>query len=272
MSEPQEFSIAERVDHLETNMTNAWSMIVDKLEKAEAARSAAPSIVIPTDGGPMIHAAIVGVMRDIEAVGKNQSNDFHHYKFRGIDDVYNAVHIAMAKNGMYNTFEVLERTETIGKTSSGKERFRIVQKMKFTFCALDGSSIEVGPIYSEAMDNDDKASNKANSNAHKYALLMLFCIPTQDLSDDGDKESPASADPLKEEKKKKDDRDPAEKVSKDDVSRFETHRKKNKWSVAATLELMKKMTDKEKFSELTFGELDLIAVHMKQTKPPPPKG
>jgi hypothetical protein len=33
------------------------------------------------------------------------------------------------------------------------------------------------------MDSGDKASNKAQAVAHKYALLQVFCIPTDDLKD-----------------------------------------------------------------------------------------
>ena len=33
---------------------------------------------------------LIGVMEDIGTVGKNRDNTFDNYKFRGIDDIYNA--------------------------------------------------------------------------------------------------------------------------------------------------------------------------------------
>ena len=33
------------------------------------------------------------------------------------------------------------------------------------------------------MDSGDKAANKAMSAAHKYALLQVFCIPTEEPKD-----------------------------------------------------------------------------------------
>ena len=55
-------------------------------------------------------------------------------------------------------------------------------KIKFTFYAKDGSFFE-SVVIGEAMDSGDKASNKALSIGLKYALLQVFCIPTEDDKD-----------------------------------------------------------------------------------------
>jgi hypothetical protein len=55
-------------------------------------------------------------------------------------------------------------------------------KIKFTFYADDGSNVE-SVVIGEAMDTGDKASNKALSIGLKYALLQVFCIPTEDDKD-----------------------------------------------------------------------------------------
>jgi hypothetical protein len=44
------------------------------------------------------------------------------------------------------------------------------------------------------LDNSDKASNKAMSGAMKYALIELFCVPTQDV-EDSDRTSPETGGP-----------------------------------------------------------------------------
>lgn len=45
-----------------------------------------------------IFGAIIGVMEDVGAVGKDQKNTKQNYKYRGIDDVMNALHPALVKN------------------------------------------------------------------------------------------------------------------------------------------------------------------------------
>ncbi|GAH44087.1 unnamed protein product, partial [marine sediment metagenome] len=54
--------------------------------------------------------------------------------------------------------------------------------IKYTFFAEDGSFIET-IVIGEAMDSGDKAGNKAMSAAHKYALLQILLIPTDDPKD-----------------------------------------------------------------------------------------
>ncbi len=60
--------------------------------------------------------------------------------------------------------------------------FRVVLTVRFRAFAQDGSSVETTAI-GEGIDYGDKAYNKAMSVAHKYALLQLFCIPTEDQKD-----------------------------------------------------------------------------------------
>ena len=55
-------------------------------------------------------------------------------------------------------------------------------KIKYTFFATDGTFVSA-TMAGEAADSGDKASNKAMSIAHKYALLQVFCIPTDDAKD-----------------------------------------------------------------------------------------
>ena len=55
-------------------------------------------------------------------------------------------------------------------------------KVSHSFFASDGSSVEAVTI-GEAMDSGDKSSNKAMSAAMKYALLEVFCVPTEDDND-----------------------------------------------------------------------------------------
>jgi hypothetical protein len=129
-----------------------------------------------------IFEAMAEVMRDVDAIGKNQKNQQQGFKFRGIDDVYNAVHPILAKHGVFTAPTVLaERTEERQTKSGGSLIYRILT-IKYTFYASDGSSFDT-TVIGEGMDSGDKGANKAMAVAHKYALLQTLCIPTEDMID-----------------------------------------------------------------------------------------
>jgi len=130
----------------------------------------------------LIHEKILAILADSDAIGKDRTNSQQGFKFRGIDDVYNSLHPLLAKHGVFSTTQVLsDRTEERTTKNGGALIYRILT-VKFTFYAADGSSVE-STILGEGMDSGDKASNKALSIAHKYALLQLLAIPTEDAKD-----------------------------------------------------------------------------------------
>ena len=131
---------------------------------------------------PMIYGAVIEAMGQISAIGKNKQNQTQGFRYRGIDDVMNELHGILAKCGIFIVPSVLEEVRTQGTTSRGGVMFYTRLKIKFTFYAKDGSSIE-SVVIGEAMDTGDKASNKALSIGLKYALLQVFCIPTEDDKD-----------------------------------------------------------------------------------------
>lgn len=146
-----------------------------------AARSAMP---------PMIYEALHKVMNEVEAIGKDRTNQQQGFKFRGIDQVYNALHPLMAKHGIVTVprvRSVLDRSEH--RSNRGSAIFRTMLEVEYDFVAADGSKITVGPVIGEAMDTGDKGCNKAMAIAHKYILFQLFMIPTEDQADDPDFEA-----------------------------------------------------------------------------------
>jgi len=141
---------------------------------------------------PKVYAAIVGVIRDIGADGiaKARSNQQQGYKFRGIDDVYNALSPILAANNLCMLPRVKSRTMTEGTTKSGGVLFYVVVDVDFDLvCSLDGSKHTISTA-GEAMDSADKATNKAMSAAYKYAAMMAFAIPTEG-DNDADAHTPA---------------------------------------------------------------------------------
>lgn len=130
-----------------------------------------------------IYEAIANVMNDVGAVEKNQQTKMgNRYKYRGIDDVMNALNPAMVKHKIFVVPEVLETTREDRKTAKGYELIYTVSKIKYTFYAVDGSSVSA-TVIGEAMDSGDKSANKAMSNAFKYACFQAFCIPTEEMHD-----------------------------------------------------------------------------------------
>jgi len=127
---------------------------------------------------PAIYRAIAGVIDDIGTVGKDKVNKQQGFKYRSIDDVYNALHPALAKNKVFIVPEILEHERTeAGKTKSGTTIVRSVCKIKYTLYGEDGSSV------GEALDMADKAINKCMAIAYKYLCFQIFCIPTEEMLD-----------------------------------------------------------------------------------------
>lgn len=132
----------------------------------------------PTTG--KVFAAIESVMADIakEGVGKNQTNAQQNFKYRGVDDVMDALSPLLAKHHLLILPSVIEHTITERMTASQKAVLHVLLKLTYEFvCPIDGSIKVVGPIYGEAMDLGDKATNKAMSAAYKYVCMQSFCIP-----------------------------------------------------------------------------------------------
>lgn len=137
------------------------------------------------DASPRIYAAIAAVMSEMskEGIGKDRKNDQQGYKFRGIDDVYNALAPMLARHDLVIVPRCLSRELVERKNSKGNPLFYVTCQVEFTLiCSVDGSEIKA-VTYGEAMDSADKATNKAMSAAYKYMAIQTFCIPTEGDND-----------------------------------------------------------------------------------------
>ena len=139
---------------------------------------------------PQIYALLPKVMESISVIGKEQTNTFDKYQFRGIDDVYNAVQPALVKHSVVVVPTVLDTQISERKTDKGKSQTRATLTVQYSFYAPDGSSIEA-VVVGQAEDRSDKACNKAMTAAFKYALFQTFCIPTEG-DNDADSKTPQS--------------------------------------------------------------------------------
>ena len=105
------------------------------------------------------------------------------YKFRGIDDVYNAISPLLGEHGLCILPRMISRDLQERLTAQGKAIFYVTIEAEFDFVSAEDGSCHVVRTFGEAMDMSDKATNKAMSAAYKYACLQAFAIPTEGDND-----------------------------------------------------------------------------------------
>lgn len=137
---------------------------------------------ITSQSTPLIYSTIAAIIRDLGAVEKSRVNQQQGFKFRGIDDCYNALHSLFGKHGLFTTTQVLNSERFSLQTAKGGNLNYTILKVEFKFFALDGSSV-TSVMIGEASDTGDKSTNKAMSVAQKYAFLQIFAIPTEEDKD-----------------------------------------------------------------------------------------
>jgi len=135
---------------------------------------------------PQIYGLIGKAIGMIGAIGKDAEaknlSGKTMYKFRGIDDVYNALNPVMAELGIFIVPEVLDQKREERLSVNKSTLIYSIVTVKFTMFAPDGSSVS-GITIGEGMDSGDKATNKAMSIAMKYFCFEVFCIPTEEMKD-----------------------------------------------------------------------------------------
>ncbi|ELQ6160103.1 ERF family protein [Cronobacter dublinensis] len=150
----------------------------------------------------LVYQAISAVAKEMATTGisKDRTNTQQNFKFRGIDQVYNALAPALVQHGLLILPRITDRTVTERVTQKGGVLFYVVVKAEFDFVSTKDGSVHTVVTYGEAMDSGDKATNKAMSIAYKYAAFQAFCIPTEETAIDADAEvhhiQPADADTI----------------------------------------------------------------------------
>ena len=132
-----------------------------------------------------IYQAISGVQKDLAGMGiaKNKENKMQGYKFRGVDDIYNALSSILPMHGVVILPRMLSRECVERVNQKGTALFYTTVEAEFDIVStVDGTKHTV-KTYGEAMDSGDKSTNKAMSAAYKYACIQSFCIPTEGDND-----------------------------------------------------------------------------------------
>jgi len=158
-----------------------------------------------SQSGVGIHAKIAAVKKEMGAIKKEQVNDFAKWKFRGVDDVLQALTLAMDRVGVHTRTEIENHRVELSVVGN-KYRVHATLLMSVWMCdSEDGAQVCIGMGAGEAIDtNGDKASNQAMAAAYKYAVTLGLSIPT-DLPDSDHKapdkdyipeQEPAIPDPV----------------------------------------------------------------------------
>jgi len=137
---------------------------------------------------PKIYGKICDIMSEIGVIGKEKSSPNLKYKYRGVDDVMNALQPLLREHRVFTVPEVMDEKREERQTNNGGNLIYTVLKIKYTFYADDGSCVET-IVMGEGMDSGDKSGNKAMSIGFKYACFQIFCIATEETKPEGQPDS-----------------------------------------------------------------------------------
>jgi len=137
-----------------------------------------------------VYARIAAVSADVAkiGIGKDRKNEQQGFMFRGIDDVQNVIAPLLARHGLVILPRVISRSVTERTSARGTVQFFVVVNAEFDFVAASDGSMHTVSMFGEAADTGDKATNKAQSAAYKYAAFQTFCIPIK--GEDADATTP----------------------------------------------------------------------------------
>lgn len=138
--------------------------------------------------------AIAEVTRRVGVIAKDrQASQGGSYKYRGIDDVLEALHPILGDVGLVLLpGEVRDARFETRATASGGTLNVARLLVRYRLLGPDGTET-FGEAWGEGGDSGDKATQKAHSQSYKSFALQTFSIPTEQSSaDEPDATNPAS--------------------------------------------------------------------------------
>lgn len=132
-----------------------------------------------------VHEAITEVTGRVDAISKDRTaSQGGSYKYRGIDDVFSALHPLLADVGLVILpGRVRQAVWETRATSSGGTLNVARLLVRYTLVGPDGSRL-TGEAWGEGGDSGDKATQKAHSQSYKSFMLQTFSIPTEESQRD----------------------------------------------------------------------------------------
>ena len=119
---------------------------------------------------PKVYAAIAAVSAELATTGisKDRKNEQQGYKFRGIDDVYNAIAPLMAKHKLVILPRMLSREQTVADPIVMHRSMTAVHAANI--CMWLGRDLKFDPVKEEFL-NDDEA-NRFRSRAMREPWII----------------------------------------------------------------------------------------------------
>jgi hypothetical protein len=138
-----------------------------------------------TETSKTVQEAWAAVMADVQSLGKNQAvtSGPARFRFRGVDDVMNAVGPALRTHGVSVMPVQVHSTAENLVTKSGAHMRNVTVFVQYAITGPDGS-VMPGAAAGEAADAGDKATPKAMSVAFRTFLLQALCLPTDEPDPD----------------------------------------------------------------------------------------
>lgn len=129
-----------------------------------------------------IHEALLAVRHEVGAIGKGSFNDFHKFRFRGIEEILNKVGPALLSNGVNVAPELRSLDSRDITTEKGKKNREVTVIVAYHYRTADwqrdGDPEFVAVVPGESSDGGASAVSKAMSVAMRIAHLQALQIPT----------------------------------------------------------------------------------------------
>lgn len=141
-----------------------------------------------------VHAAVAEVTRRVGHISKDrQATSGGTYKYRGIDDVLEALHPLLGEVGLLILPAGVDEAVWETRATAGGGTLNVARiKVRYLLVGPDGSTLPA-EVWGEGGDSGDKATQKAHSQSYKTMALQVFSIPTeQSAADEPDATNPPS--------------------------------------------------------------------------------
>lgn len=132
-----------------------------------------------------VNEAIVAVMEEVRAVGKDGYNSAQKFNFRGIDAVVNAVALPLRNNGVIVAPVEVDADYRDSVNGKGTAVVEVRGTVTYRWTGPEGDYFDV-TVASEARDFADKATAKFMSVAFRICLLQTLSLPTDDPDPDSE--------------------------------------------------------------------------------------
>lgn len=169
------------------SLTNKTDNQMDTKTEKKTEQDGGQMVTLPDESqGLAIHRSLGKVMKAVTAIDKSQYNEQQKFRYRGVDDIMNALHGLFADAGIVVIPRELDMQNSelpMAPDRDGRARVmhRTLIHMEFTFMSTQDGSVVTADGWGEGQDMADKGPYKAKSFALKSVLSQMFLIPTADL-------------------------------------------------------------------------------------------